>query len=108
MYAGGSCTRLPDREKGAILGSSAPKQNSLSQGDVLDKRRYSAKTFAPPSYFSHAMLPSDAMSQELKLLWCYSCDRLTGHEIRYMSELCFVGKLLVCQLCGETIREPVG
>ncbi len=46
--------------------------------------------------------------EPLDSLFCYSCDKPTGHETRYMSELSFTGKLLVCKDCGETIREPFG
>ncbi len=31
----------------------------------------------------------------------------TIHEVRFMSELNFVRKLLVCTMCGETVRQPM-
>lgn len=48
------------------------------------------------------------MAQALDTLFCYSCDRLTNHETRYMSGPSFIGKLLVSRECGEIIKEPVG
>lgn len=42
-----------------------------------------------------------------KLSGGYSCDNKTVHEVRFMSELNFTGKLLVCTMCGETVREPM-
>jgi len=41
----------------------------------------------------------------VEALWCYSCDAKTVHEVRFMNELNFVGKLFVCTMCVETIRE---
>ena len=40
--------------------------------------------------------------------WCYACDSNTGHEVRYMSEHDFIGKILVCKDCGEKIKQPIG
>jgi len=40
-------------------------------------------------------------------IWCYGCDNKTIHEVQFMSEINFVGKLIVCTLCGETVREPM-
>jgi hypothetical protein len=34
-------------------------------------------------------------------MWCYSCDNKTIHEIRLKPFM----KLLVCAMCGETVRE---
>ena len=39
--------------------------------------------------------------------WCSTCNRATTHEVRYMSEFTFTGKLLVCAECGETVKEPL-
>jgi len=47
-----------------------------------------------------------SMSEERA--WCYSCDTNTSHEIRYMSEHEFIGKILVCKNCGEKIKQPIG
>lgn len=47
------------------------------------------------------------VSQNIEDLWCYSCDNKTIHQICYMSELNFTGKLLICTLCGETVKQPV-
>jgi len=41
-------------------------------------------------------------------VFCQTCRELTYREIRYRSDFQFVGRLLVCQNCGETIFEPVG
>ncbi len=46
--------------------------------------------------------------QESNVLWCYTCDRPTAHEIRYRSDPKFTGKLLVCRECGETIKQLLG
>ena len=40
-------------------------------------------------------------------MWCYTCDNKTIHQVQLMSEINFVGKLLVCTMCGETVREPM-
>jgi len=40
--------------------------------------------------------------------FCQTCRELTYREVRYRSDFQFVGRLLVCQNCGETILEPVG
>ncbi len=47
------------------------------------------------------------LSQNEERVWCYSCDCATSHEVRYMSELDLVDKILVCRECGERIKEPV-
>ena len=41
-------------------------------------------------------------------LFCYTCDRTTNHEVRYRSNLGIIEKLLVCRMCSETVKEPVG
>src|SRR3989442_1558633 len=41
-------------------------------------------------------------------VFCQTCRELTYREVRYRSDFQFVGRLLVCQNCGETILEPVG
>jgi len=41
-------------------------------------------------------------------VFCRTCQEPTYREIRYRSDFQFVGRLLVCQNCGETILEPVG
>ena len=46
-------------------------------------------------------------SQTLGILWCYTCDKSTAHELRYRSDPEFIGKLLVCGDCGETVMEPL-
>src|SRR5216684_684731 len=41
-------------------------------------------------------------------VFCRTCQETTYREVRYRSDFQFVGRLLVCQSCGETILEPVG
>gem|GEM_PF-6259861 len=41
-------------------------------------------------------------------VFCRICKEPTYREVRYRSDFQFVGRLLVCQSCGETILEPVG
>jgi len=38
--------------------------------------------------------------------WRYSYDGKTINEVLFISDISFVGKLTVCTICGETIREP--
>ncbi len=52
--------------------------------------------------------PQNASLLRLARIWCYTCDGSTAHEVRYRSELDFVGKILVCRECGERIKEPLG
>src|SRR5712692_9258642 len=65
-------------------------------------------SFAGPSHLSASSLIPSNMAQTLEPVWCHSCDRPTSHQTRYISELSFTGRLLVCSECGETIREPIG
>ncbi len=38
--------------------------------------------------------------------WCYSCDNKTIHKIMLVSEINFVGNLVIRTVCNETIHEP--
>ena len=60
--------------------------------------------------FSSKALPLGRLDllQTGNVLWCYGCGRSTEHELRYRSDPDFTGKLLVCQTCGETVKEPLG
>ena len=40
--------------------------------------------------------------------FCQRCQEPTYHEIRYRSDNTFVGKVLVCQDCGEKILQLLG
>ena len=57
---------------------------------------------------SNPAYPSSMLSMSEERAWCYSCDTNTSHEIRYMSEHEFIGKILVCRDCGEKIKQPIG
>lgn len=60
-----------------------------------------------PFYFEparHTLIPLEHDN----FLSCYGCDRLAGHEVRYRSDAEFTGKLLVCQDCCETVKQPLG
>jgi len=70
------------------------------------KTQHLAVSQLPPTFPQVHRYPL-TMAQASEPLWCYCCDRPTSHEARYMSELSFTGKLLVCNECGETIREPI-
>jgi len=41
------------------------------------------------------------------VLFCLTCDTSTTHETRYRSDNEFIGKILVCEHCGETVFEPL-
>jgi len=41
-------------------------------------------------------------------VFCQRCRELTYHEVRYRSDNAFVGRVLVCQDCGERILQPLG
>jgi len=38
--------------------------------------------------------------------WCYSCDNKTVHKVMFVSDINFVGNLVICTMCGETINDP--
>jgi rubrerythrin len=40
-------------------------------------------------------------------LFCRTCNVDRVHETRYRSDDEFIGKILVCEHCGETIFEPL-
>src|SRR5256886_11918738 len=63
--------------------------------------------FVPLSHSSTSNhTPSSMQSLDSKV-FCRTCQELTYRELRYRSDFQFVGRLLVCQNCGETIFEPV-
>ena len=41
-------------------------------------------------------------------IFCQRCQEPTYHEIRYRSDNTFIGRVLVCQDCGEKILQPLG
>ena len=41
-------------------------------------------------------------------VFCRICQGPAYRDIRYRSDYQFIGRLLVCQNCGEAIFEPVG
>ena len=41
------------------------------------------------------------------LLFCKTCDDVTTHDTMYRADNEFIGKLLVCEHCGEKILEPL-
>jgi len=42
------------------------------------------------------------------IIWCGICEKQTPHDIRHIFASNFIGKLLVCRNCGETVRRPLG
>ncbi len=46
--------------------------------------------------------------QESDTVWCYSCGKLTDHEVTYRSDSEFTGKLLKCKRCGEKAKRALG
>jgi len=40
-------------------------------------------------------------------LFCRTCSTSTTHETMYRSDNEFIGKILVCEHCGETVFEPL-
>src|SRR5438445_11525357 len=40
-------------------------------------------------------------------LFCRTCSTNTTHETMYRSDDEFIGKILVCEHCGETVFEPL-
>ena len=38
--------------------------------------------------------------------WCDCCDRKTIHQVQFVSDTNFVGKLYVCSVCNGRIRQP--
>ncbi len=57
-------------------------------------------------FYSHvAHMPMQSLDYQV---FCQTCREPTYREIRYRSDYQFVGRLLVCQNCGEAILEPVG
>ncbi len=41
------------------------------------------------------------------VLFCKTCSTPTTHETMYRSDNEFIGKILVCEHCGQTVFEPV-
>ena len=46
-------------------------------------------------------------SMDLKI-FCPRCREPTYREVRYRSDPQFIGRVLVCEHCGERILEPLG
>lgn len=40
-------------------------------------------------------------------LFCKTCDDVTTRDTRYCSDNEFIGKIIVCEHCGETVFEPL-
>jgi len=40
--------------------------------------------------------------------FCQPCQKPTPHQIRYRSDPDFIGRVLVCQNCGQRVLEPLG
>ncbi len=40
-------------------------------------------------------------------IFCQGCKQPTYHEVRYRSDNQFIGRVLVCENCGERIFEPI-
>jgi hypothetical protein len=52
-------------------------------------------------------MKASVLVEDTSFLWCYSCERSTAHEVRYRSDPEFIGSLLVCRDCGESVKEPL-
>jgi hypothetical protein len=65
-------------------------------------------TFSPSLTFLLRKPPLGTMQSLDYHVFCKTCEEPTYREIRYQSDFQFVGRLLVCESCGETILEPVG
>src|SRR5439155_6038567 len=65
-------------------------------------------TFSSSPTFLVRKPPPRTMQSPRLPVFCQTCRELTYREVRYRSDFQFVGRLLVCQNCGETILEPVG
>ena len=69
-------------------------------------------TIVSPNFseLSHLLLPDDLtvpmQSMDLKI-FCPRCREPTYREVRYRSDPQFIGRVLVCEHCGERILEPL-
>jgi transcription elongation factor Elf1 len=49
-----------------------------------------------------------SMQDQDGIAWCYFCGKLTMHQVSYHSDPRFTGKILVCRVCGETVKLRLG
>jgi hypothetical protein len=89
--------------------STKQNENTQSSSKVFQHflRQFQRNIPSPLSSFYSAEYPCPMQSLDCKV-FCRICKELTYREVRYRSDFQFVGRLLVCQNCGETILEPVG
>src|SRR5881397_467306 len=92
-----------------VVSHPPPKTKIKTTRLVRAETNLSRQCFGPLNFFiqSHPLTTLSMLSLKEEKVWCYSCDAVTGHELRYMAQPDFTGKLLICKRCGETVKKPV-
>src|SRR5438132_10785036 len=79
-----------------------PVFNTRRKGSPLKSAGLLCNSFSPSlTFLLRKPLPGTMQSLDYQV-FCQTCRELTYREVRYRSDYQFVGRLLVCQNCGET------